>query len=378
MNRSLARTLAIARRQWHNLRYRQPPPNQPCSTEEFCRDRSLPFRQLRARQEIRRPPPPPAEDGMDWKFRAESVRVSPPVYFAELPGMCVTLCGYVFSEDGLLLADASNQIGAEPDRHSLLHGGRLPTPEPVEGTVAVLDVSHGQNYFHFLFDSLPRLEFLPPGRKPDFYYVRTSHSFHREYLARAGVEADRILAAEAHPIVKARQLWLPSLPGSSGNPTPTSRDFLRRLRPAPARTSPQPGNNKIYISRGDVKSRVFPNEPEIRSFLEDRGFVPVQLSGKSVEDQMRLFAEAEIVVSPHGAGLSNLVFAEPGTAVVELFSPDYFNVCYWALADLCGLRYFHLTAGRPPEEHYRRSLGRSWRRPSISLSALKELLENIA
>ena len=52
----------------------------------------------------------------------------------------------------------------------------------------------------------------------------------------------------------------------------------------------------------------------------------------TVAAQVRAFAEAECVVGPHGAGLTNLAFAPPGAAVVELFAGDYVNECFWALA----------------------------------------------
>ena len=64
---------------------------------------------------------------------------------------------------------------------------------------------------------------------------------------------------------------------------------------------------------------------------------------------MRAFAEAEYIVGPHGAGLTNLAFAAPGAAVVELFARDYVNECFWALASTVeGLRYRYLVGDGSP------------------------------
>ena len=64
---------------------------------------------------------------------------------------------------------------------------------------------------------------------------------------------------------------------------------------------------------------------------------------------MRAFAEAECIVGPHGAGLTNLAFAAPGAAVVELFARDYVNECFWALASTVeGLRYRYLVGDGTP------------------------------
>jgi capsular polysaccharide biosynthesis protein len=59
----------------------------------------------------------------------------------------------------------------------------------------------------------------------------------------------------------------------------------------------------------------------------------------SFADQVRLFSEAEIVVGPHGGGLTNTVFSQPGTTVIEVFPPSYISGCFWALSDVCGHRY---------------------------------------
>jgi capsular polysaccharide biosynthesis protein len=56
-------------------------------------------------------------------------------------------------------------------------------------------------------------------------------------------------------------------------------------------------------------------------------------------EQIALAKGAEAIVSAHGAALSYLAFAAPGTAVVELFSSAYVNPMYWCLADEAGLDY---------------------------------------
>jgi capsular polysaccharide biosynthesis protein len=63
-----------------------------------------------------------------------------------------------------------------------------------------------------------------------------------------------------------------------------------------------------------------------------------------VADQIRAFAEAEWIVAPHGAALANLAFASSGASVIELFAPDYVQLCYWKLADCVpGLTYHYLV-----------------------------------
>ena len=64
-----------------------------------------------------------------------------------------------------------------------------------------------------------------------------------------------------------------------------------------------------------------------------------ELDKNPVAQQAKLFSEAEFVVAPHGAGLTNMVFAPPGTRLFELFHPQHRNICYSNLAATCGHHY---------------------------------------
>jgi capsular polysaccharide biosynthesis protein len=77
------------------------------------------------------------------------------------------------------------------------------------------------------------------------------------------------------------------------------------------------------------------------------GFRKVTLSGMSVSEQCELFSSAEVVVAPHGAGLTNLLFCREGTRVVEIFPPTYINPGYWVLANHLGLEYYCSIAEGP-------------------------------
>jgi capsular polysaccharide biosynthesis protein len=56
-----------------------------------------------------------------------------------------------------------------------------------------------------------------------------------------------------------------------------------------------------------------------------------------------------VVVAPHGAALTNLVFSPPGVKVLHLFAPTYVKHCFWAILDAVpGSSYRYLVGeGRP-------------------------------
>jgi len=116
---------------------------------------------------------------------------------------------------------------------------------------------------------------------------------------------------------------------------------------------------RLYISRELARHRRVANEEEVASTLERRGFVRLFLEELSFPEQVRAFAEAEAVVSIHGAGLANIVFMQSGSRVLELVQrPDsrltyaqmrrthLLNPIFRGLAQIKNLRYDAL-AGEP-------------------------------
>ena len=52
--------------------------------------------------------------------------------------------------------------------------------------------------------------------------------------------------------------------------------------------------------------------------LNLKGWETVVLEKMSIQEQMKTFAEASQVMAAHGAGLTNLLWCQPGTKVIEI------------------------------------------------------------
>jgi len=63
------------------------------------------------------------------------------------------------------------------------------------------------------------------------------------------------------------------------------------------------------------------------------------LEDKSVADQISIFSNVKVVLAQHGAALSNIIFARPGTLVVEIGHRNF--PCYTRLSEKLGLPYLH-------------------------------------
>jgi capsular polysaccharide biosynthesis protein len=226
-----------------------------------------------------------------------------------------------------------DQLNANP-----LMSTPLPRARHVSGLHMALVNPWSQAYFHWMLDTLPRAALLPLDEHPGAPVIVPGHltRIHRESLELVGLEPDRLLPM-THPHLLVDELWFPSL-GRTGNPPRWALEWLRsKLVPDP----PATGSRRLYVSREDAGSRRVVNEADVASLLAERGFEVVVPAELSLRDQMRLFAEAEAIVGPHGAGLLNALAADSAT-VIELFEPRYVNGCFYALSDAIGHDYWFM------------------------------------
>ena len=62
------------------------------------------------------------------------------------------------------------------------------------------------------------------------------------------------------------------------------------------------------------------------------------------KDQISLFRHAKVVVGPHGAGLSNLVFSQPEPILVESTNGFHYNRCLEWITHVVGQTYSKINA----------------------------------
>jgi hypothetical protein len=96
----------------------------------------------------------------------------------------------------------------------------------------------------------------------------------------------------------------------------------------------------IYLARTDSAGRKVVNEAALIARLRAMGFEIYVATGQDVAAQIATFRAAKMVVAPHGAGLTNIMFAQTGTIVLELVQADYLNVGMMRLAQTVQARYY--------------------------------------
>jgi hypothetical protein len=212
----------------------------------------------------------------------------------------------------------------------------------VPESVGALVVRPGwsSNYFHWMFQVLPRLSMLrESGIAIDKYVINARQgSFQNETLAALDLAEETIIEVEPHFHMTARQLAVPSLPVT------ISAWVCTFLRDAFLPSDSARGKDRIYVSRGTAtRGRGITNEEQVKEVLAKFGFREFVPDQCSVAEQVEVFASAGCVVGAHGAGLTNLVFCRPETRVIEFFAPHYVHPVYWMISGQCRLDYYYLV-----------------------------------
>ena len=198
------------------------------------------------------------------------------------------------------------------------------------------------NYFHWLVHWCGQVESLETyerqtGVRPTVLIRGGGSRYLRPGLELLGVDPARL--REWHAADGPRpvdRLVVCSRPGNELDASPASLHWLRRRFLSATAATPSAAR-RLYIPRAPGGWRSVLNEDELVARLVGDGFEVVRPDGLPLADQVRLFAQAGVIVGLHGAGLTNLLFA-PHAAVVELRG-SYRDEAYRGMSARLGLPY---------------------------------------
>ncbi|MDY7023884.1 MAG: glycosyltransferase family 61 protein, partial [Cyanobacteriota bacterium] len=226
----------------------------------------------------------------------------------------------------------------------------------IDETIAFLSVRWGNGgYFHWMFDVIARLHLVQrisqsQNIKIDkFVFSHCPNQSQINCLEILGIAAEQILESFEYPYLKAKQVIVPNIVQEFGISEwkchYLKQAFLNQTIPPKI-----PGYRRIYIDRNQANYRKVLNNQQVVQLLERYGFQRLHLETLSIVEQAYYLNAAEVVVAPHGAGLTNLVFCDARTKVIEIFSPGYITPLYWFLSTICQLEHYYLIGERLPED----------------------------
>lgn len=198
------------------------------------------------------------------------------------------------------------------------------------------------NYYHWMIETVPRIRYLRA------YEARTGNDVTLLVPDNLPSWADETLTLLEWPESKVErgtssvyhidQLLIPSFPDLFAE---DYRWIRQQILDEASTAQPliEPDKN-IYISRSNAIERRVTNEKEIMEILSKYDFEIVYLEENTVLQNSIIFSNADIIIGPHGAGLTDLIFCTDST-VVELFGSKI-KPPYERLASVLNVEYTSL------------------------------------
>jgi capsular polysaccharide biosynthesis protein len=212
---------------------------------------------------------------------------------------------------------------------------------PLNGTSITILAGAQTNYYHSVMEGLMRLSIIPDR----FFHAAGAILCSKGAVGQRALLGLCAIPGRAHIVeledneaLRVERLIFPlSAHGQSSYHPCVGALYDRICGNVAEGHAPMP--RRIYLDRRGGTQRRLLSEDEIVHRLAGFGFVPVRAETLSIEDQIRLFRGAEMIVAPHGAGLTNIGFCRPGCRILELHMDAYVNWCFRHLAALRELRY---------------------------------------
>ena len=227
---------------------------------------------------------------------------------------------------------------------------QLPAIKRLPGTAVVLNNPWCHNYYHWMLEVAPRVMLMrQAGFKADWYIVDCQSRYQRRALELMDIPAERCIQPHYGLHLQLDQILRPGNPGMS-NCQMMSKTISQNLPDTPG----MPPTRRIYISRKTAAHRKLVNEQELEKLLKLYGFETYSFDCLDFADQVRVMRSAECIVTVHGAALANLIFAQPGTRVIEICPVDRYNTdCFPRISHKLGHHHLSIMA---PSTRFRQNL----------------------
>ena len=209
----------------------------------------------------------------------------------------------------------------------------------LKGQYCILAKQYSKNYWHFTYQCLDIVWLLEKAGYQGKYVI-PNPSFCKELLLMLGIVSERIIPLskfEHNRIYVFEEVFCVTFSvGKERYGTSVllhlAEDIKRKLPVNPLLPK------KIYVKRIGKRKLLGADE-----LLAEYGFATIIPEEYSVQEQMMLFFNADVVFCVHGANSTNCLYMRKGTVFIEAFSSYWMNRCNLYTVTAAGLNYLPVS-----------------------------------
>ncbi len=287
-------------------------------------------------------------------IRTPRVVTFPPAQVIEIPnGRLYATNAYiaVIDQTNYLIPQVSyhyvsiNKLGLS-DENTVFRNRFFINPVKYPGTLFTMLSGGGAvtNYGHWLIDAIPRVGLLKKSGWFDsvdwFLAPNYKYDYQQDTLSLLGIPKEKVIVANEVNHIIADKIIATSNTRHIGHFPVWALEFLRNA--FLDQIKPEQYPEFVYIRRSDSSIRRVINEEELVAQLKPLGFVDYELSKLSFSQKVNLFRSAKVVVGATGAGLSNLIFCNPKTKILEIFHSTFISTMFADMANNADLDYHYI------------------------------------
>lgn len=203
------------------------------------------------------------------------------------------------------------------------------------------------NYFHWMTDVLSRIEMLKEFDLKEYPILLPAQFMQYSFIVETLqlLDIPHIFYEQKKKYI-INKLLLTTHAADAGN----YNNFLinrvkKKLIEVAKSNFEENSPKKIWLSRTGQDRRIVNNEEKITEFLNKEGFNVINPENYSIVEQVNIFSNADIVIAPHGAALTNIMFMKKNSKVMEIriFSDSVRNA-FFSLSSEFALSYYYFLA----------------------------------
>jgi hypothetical protein len=274
----------------------------------------------------------------DFASGNESGKTFGPRFYLEVQNVFLdSLTGITYSSSREIISDSSSWSKEFLSASAQLRPGFYTDQFSLEEDRDYVCLS-SNGYYHWLVEDFPLyLATLRKFPKVQTLIYKEAPAYVRSALNSLGVEP-----IEINRFIRINRLIHVSRDSTVGWPIPSDIKELRQF--AKPHMTAKEKTKKVYISRlTDSRSPSF--ESELVKHLEENSWQILNASKMSLSEQIHTISSASTLAGVHGAGLSGIVWLNPGANVIELGTSRFVR-CFNRLSAVVEVNYEKINFSR--------------------------------
>lgn len=289
----------------------------------------------------------PAPKNIDIGNRTDN---DPPVFekvnLYKVPNSCISSFGYIIKNFKVLKQSISYRHRASVSIKNILTYSLLKKKISVENNC--LSIANGwyMNYYHFTIECLPKLYLLRDHlENSTLVFPAEINRFHAQWFELLGIKNIRYI--KENEMICAPKVITTSFTARDLNHHDVILPEFKAWVLSKIKNINAISFKKIFVGRKNPIYRKVLNIDQTKKKLNELGFVYLEMEDYSVEDQIKLFHNAEQIICVHGAALSNMCFSNSNTKVIDIIHEEFKQWCFLKMAIILEIDYSTFPCSGP-------------------------------